>query len=445
MSDGETIAAPASGQGRAGIAVIRISGSRARTALETMAGGAPPPRRAALRRIVDPRTGETLDRGLVLWMPGPASFTGEDMAELHVHGGRSVVAGILAALIEGCGCRPADPGEFTRRAFANGKLDLAAVEGLADLIDAETAAQRRQALLQLDGALGRQTELWSERLLAATAWIEAALDFSDEADVPGSAVAAARTDIQAVAAEIGHALATDAGRGERLRDGFAVAIAGPPNAGKSTLLNALAQRDIAIVSPIAGTTRDLLEVRLDLGGLPIRLVDMAGLRDSSDPIEMMGIARAHRQIEQADLVLWLVPLDMDRSVGNSPVAPHLAIGSKADMDASADSDAKYGELLLKISAATGAGLDTLLAEIRARAEATIGVGDSLLTRARHRAALADAQAHLIRAEAGAAQGLGEELVADDLRRAVRALGRITGRVDVEDVLGVIFARFCIGK
>lgn len=444
MGHSTTIVAPASGQGRAGIAVIRLSGPGAGAAVEALCGGLPEARRASLRRIVDPRSGDLLDQGLVLWFPGPASFTGEDAAELHLHGARSVVAAVIRALIEACGCKPAEPGEFARRAFANGKLDLAAAEGLADLIDSETEAQRRQALRQVDGALGRQVQGWSQQLLEVIAWAEAALDFSDESDVParslGSAISAART----IAEGIGAALA-DASKGERLREGFFVAIAGAPNAGKSTLLNALARRDVAIVSPFAGTTRDVLEVKLDLGGLPVIAADLAGIRDSSDPIELEGIARARRRIETADLVLWL-------SAADEPAPPHdlphervILVHSKTDLSLKSDSAPELAQDFLNLSALTGAGMDALLASLEERARAALGSGDALVTHERQRSVLVEAREHLRRAIEAFDIGMSEELVAEDLRLAHRALARMSGRFDVEEVLGAVFSRFCIGK
>ncbi|WP_425330040.1 tRNA uridine-5-carboxymethylaminomethyl(34) synthesis GTPase MnmE [Terrirubrum flagellatum] len=444
MDRGATIVAPASGQGRAGVAVIRISGPATAAVLRTVAGGIPEARRATLRKFVDPKTAEAIDRGLALWFPGPNSFTGEDMAELHIHGGRSVIEGLLGALVKGCGCRLAEPGEFARRAFANGKLDLAAVEGLSDLIEAETEAQRRQALRQLEGALGRKVEDWAARLLEVMAWAEAALDFSDESDVPARSLASAMESADAVAREMSEALAS-ASQGERLRDGFMVALAGPPNAGKSTLLNALAKRDVAIVSPIPGTTRDAIEVRLDLGGLPITLVDLAGIRDSSDPIESEGIARARQRIQRADLVLWLEEAESTESGRQDGMETAVRVRTKVDLASKVDSGAEPHKRILNLSAVTGEGVDELLKLIRARAMEGLGAGDVLVTRERHRIALGDASAHLNRAIAAFQRGVGEEMVAEDLRLAVRSLGRISGRVDVEDVLGTIFSRFCVGK
>ena len=289
-----TIAALASGLGRAAIAVVRLSGPEtSRVLAALLRGNLPEPRRASVRRLVDPRDGSVLDRALVLWMPGPGTFTGEDQGELHLHGGSAVRAAVLRVLTDE-GCRLAEPGEFTRRAFQNGRIDLTATEGLADLIDAETEAQRRQAVRQLDGVMARQVEAWRDRLLDALAGAEAALDFADEEDVPSTGWECEVTaGLQRLRSEVAAALA-GAARGERLRDGMTVVIAGPPNAGKSTLLNALARRDVAIVSPIPGTTRDAIEVRCDLGGLPVTFIDTAGLRDSEDALEREGMARTGR-------------------------------------------------------------------------------------------------------------------------------------------------------
>src|SRR6185369_12703740 len=302
--DRSTIFALSSGRPPAAIAVVRVSGPAARAALEALCK-LPEPRRAALRRLRDPATRAVLDDALVLWLPGPATETGEDMAELHLHGGRAVIAAVLDALGQVPGLRPAEAGEFTRRAFANGRLDLTAVEGLADLIFAETEAQRAQAMRQYQGLLGKRAERWRQRLIGALALVEARIDFSDEADVPedltGPALHAARELFE----EIEQTL-RDEHRGERLREGLTVAIAGPPNAGKSSLLNRLARREAAIVSPHAGTTRDVIEVHLDLAGYPVTLLDTAGIRDTDNPIELEGVRRARDRAAAADLVLWVI-------------------------------------------------------------------------------------------------------------------------------------------
>ncbi|WP_407525087.1 tRNA uridine-5-carboxymethylaminomethyl(34) synthesis GTPase MnmE [Methylobacterium oryzisoli] len=432
----ETIFAPASGFGRAAVAVVRISGPQAGAALERLSRRPPPPpRRLSLRVLSDPETGVPLDQALVAWMPGPATFTGEDVVELHLHGGVAVRAAVLAALGRLPGLAPAAPGAFTRRAFLNGRMDLTAVEGLADLIDAETEAQRRQAMLQLDGVLGRRVEAWRASLLDGLAATEAALDFSDEGDVDGDALSqVSLAGLVRVRDEIRAALA-DGRRGERLRDGYTVVLAGPPNAGKSTLLNALARRDAAIVSAIPGTTRDAIEVRCDLGGLPVVLVDTAGLRESTDAIEAEGIARSRQRMKNANLVLWLAgPCDpIDR-----PHAHTLVVRTKADLvQESSGAD-------LAVSALTGAGLDRLLDALQASAATALGEGDAVVTRERQRLALERCIGHLDRAAAGA-MTLPPELVAEDLRLAVRALGEVAGRVGVEEMLDRLFASFCIGK
>ncbi|MGA7971476.1 MAG: tRNA uridine-5-carboxymethylaminomethyl(34) synthesis GTPase MnmE, partial [Pseudolabrys sp.] len=300
----DTIFALSSGRPPAAIAVIRISGRRAGEALQALGVKIPQPRWAALARLRDPVSDEIIDEGLALFFPGPKSETGEDTAELQLHGGRAVVAATLEALGRIEGLRPAEAGEFTRRAFENGKLDLTAVEGLADLVGAETEGQRRQAFRQMKGALGGRAEEWRRKLIQALALIEARIDFSDEADVPEELVGPALAIARELGGEIEAGLADD-GRGERLREGLVVAIAGPPNAGKSTLLNRIAQREAAIVSPYAGTTRDVIEVHLDLNGWPVTLLDTAGMRETGDPVEMEGVRRARARAAAADLVLWV--------------------------------------------------------------------------------------------------------------------------------------------
>ena len=301
--DRDTIFALSSGRPPAAIAVVRISGPRARTALERMVGRVPQPRRASLALLRDPVTGEMVEEGLALWFPAPNSETGEDMVELHVHGGRAVIAAVLAALAKLAGLRPAEAGEFTRRAFENGRMDLTAVEGLADLVAAETDAQRRQAYQHLRGLLGERAENWRQRLIEALALVEAGIDFSDEEDVPKDMMARSLELIRPLAGEISKA---GAGQGERLREGLRVAIAGPPNAGKSTLFNRLARREAAIVSPFPGTTRDVLELHLDLGGYPVTMLDTAGIRETADPVEREGVRRASERAADADLVLWVL-------------------------------------------------------------------------------------------------------------------------------------------
>lgn len=436
-----TIFAVSSGTGRAGVAVIRISGPETHRAVAALAGDLPPPRRATLRTLRDPVSRETLDQALVLSFPGPASFTGEDMAELHVHGGRAVIAGVLEALARIEGLRPAEAGEFARRAFENGKIDLTEAEGLADLIDAETEAQRVQALRQTAGALRKLYDGWRAELINAMALVEAALDFADEADVPEAAFAAARPAVEALHENISRHL-SDERRGEILRDGLRVAIAGPPNAGKSSLLNALAGREAVIVSEEAGTTRDVIEVRLDLSGYPVILSDTAGIREAPGAIEQEGVRRAMRTAEDADLVLWLSDASLP------PVAPPLEIARLEDrlitVANKIDLGAAPASAALAISAKTGAGLQELIGRLAKEAKARAGNEEAaVITRARHRHELERARLALGRfLDGGAAE---TELRAEDLREAAFALGRITGRVDVEQVLDQIFSQFCIGK
>ena len=433
-----TIFALATAPGRAGVAVVRVSGPETASALKALAGNdLPRPRFASLRTLRDPRTGEALDDALVLWFPAPRSFTGEDVGELHLHGGRAVVAGVIEALGALPGLRVAEPGEFTRRAFENGKLDLTAAEGLADLVDAETSAQRRQALRQMEGALGRLYEGWRERLTRALAHIEADIDFPDE-DLPSGVADAVRPVLEALATEIDDHLA-DGRRGERLREGLHIAIVGAPNAGKSSLLNALARREAAIVSARAGTTRDVIEVHLDLGGFPVVLADTAGLREAGDEIEEEGIRRALDRAARADvkIAVFDATAPLDAATRALIDADTVVVLNKTDLaPVAADIDA------LPVSARTGAGLRALEERLAAfSADRLAGTGAPALTRARHRAALEECRDALARALAAPLP----ELAAEDVRLASRALGRITGRVDVEDLLDVIFRDFCIGK
>jgi tRNA modification GTPase len=533
MSDRPTIFALSSGRGPAAIAVVRISGPRACAALTALGVKIPQPRKAGLARIRDPLTQEIIDEALALWFPAPHSETGEDVAELQLHGGRAVVAATLGALGRIEGLRAAEAGEFTRRAFENGKLDLTAVEGLADLVMAETEGQRRQAFRQMKGLLGERAEGWRQRLIHALALVEARIDFSDEADVPENLVEPALAHARALEAEIAAALA-DGGRGERLREGLVVAIAGPPNAGKSTLLNRLARREAAIVSPYAGTTRDVIEVHLDLAGLPVTLLDTAGIRATDDPVEIEGVRRARERAAGADLVLWVVDASAEYTLSVPPSGdrgsskPVAAAPSAADVSsrsrdllpvvdiASSPSPSpawslpavvaspgasqppvwlirnkidlwhaakrsepqkpSYGrsepilrsnetlksmasnsltetseskftnyEIEFILSATTGEGFDALLAQLGAYAEATMaGAEQAVVTRARHRHALQETLAALRRALAPEI-ARHEDLLAEELRIAARAVGRLTGRVDVEDILDVIFRDFCIGK
>lgn len=445
----ETIIALASGAGRAGVAVIRLSGPASAAALEALSGaGLPQPRQASLRALTDPRSGAALDDALVLWFPGPASFTGEDVAELHVHGGPAVIAAVIDAALSVPGVRPAEPGEYTRRAFEHGKLDLAEAEGLADLVDAETEGQRAQALRQRRGALSGLYEGWRGRLIEAAALIEAEIDFPDE-DLPGALARRAGPLLESLAADMARHL-DDAHRGERVRDGFRIAIIGPPNAGKSSLLNALAQREAAIVSDIPGTTRDVVEVRLTLAGFPVWIADTAGLREAADAIEAEGVRRALARAEEADLRIGVVEAGADAPASLSAMLGlgDVLVRSKLDLlgaPASSPAIAAAGETpAVQVSAVTGEGVAALEALLAVRVADALGREEApALTRARHRRLVEAARAALLRAIP--ALDFGAELAAEDVRAASDQIGRLTGRIDVEDLLGEIFSSFCIGK
>jgi tRNA modification GTPase len=436
----ETIFAPATAPGHAGVAVLRLSGPGVRDAILALGIPVPPPRQARRALFHVKTSGDVIDDGLVLFFPAPRSYTGEDVAEFHVHGSRAVLAALLEALAALPGLRLAEPGEFTRRAFLNGKLDLAAAEGIADLVAAETAAQRRQALRQLGGGLGRQTEAWRGRLLRSLAQLEAAIDFPEEG-LPAALEETVRGEIGSLAAEIDRHLA-DSHRGEILRDGLSVAIVGPPNVGKSSLLNALARREAAIVSATAGTTRDIIELHLDLGGWPLVLADTAGIRDTTDEIEAEGVRRAKARAEAADLRLIVVDAREAAAqlgdLGALAASNAIVAANKVDLGGAA-----LPAQAIPLSVKTGLGLADLAERLRREAEARLAGGEAapIVTRVRHRAALEAAAAALRRARAAVAI----ELMAEDLRLAARALGRVAGRVDVEDLLDVIFREFCIGK
>jgi tRNA modification GTPase len=422
----DTIFALSSGSPPAAIAVVRISGPRSEAALEALAGKLPGPRVAQLANLR--WRGEPLDRALVLRFPGPHSATGEDVAELHLHGGRAVVAAVLEALAGVEGLRPAEPGEFTRRAFENGRIDLAEAEGLADLLAAETQSQRRAALAMAGGALSRQVEAWRQRLLAMAAAVEAVLDFSDEGEVGDTLPQGLSDDLTALRAEIAAALARPTV--ERLRDGIRVVIAGPPNAGKSSLLNALVQREAAIVSSVAGTTRDVIEVPAAIRGTPFLLTDTAGLRDSGDEIESIGVARARDRLAEADIVLWLG--EPDRGPART-----ILVAAKADLRE--DPDMAYADVA--VSARTGAGIDRLLALLEERAQALLPGESEAAFNSRQETAAAVALGQLDRA----AQETDLLLLAESLRLTRLELDRITGQAGVEDMLDALFGRFCIGK
>lgn len=426
-SRGDTIFALSSGAPPAAIAIVRVSGPAAGIALHTLAGRLPEPRRATLAPLRD-AAGDLLDRALLLWFPGPETATGEDLGELHLHGGRAVVASVLAALARVEGCRPAEAGEFTRRAFLNGRLDLAEAEGLADLLSAETETARRHALRLAEGGLSRRIEQWRARLLMLSARAEAVLEFGDdEGDVlPDPTLI---DDISAIRDEFAQAIAQPPA--ERLRDGFRVVVAGPPNAGKSSLINALSGRDAAIASPEPGTTRDLIEVPVMFDGLPILLIDSAGLRDTDQMIERMGIERAEQAMDRADLVLWL---------GEPAEAPEgaLTIHSKADLPER--SVTPVGVDLI-VSVMNQSLVDEVRARIAALIVAFVPASDTLLLNLRQSALLHEAVVAL-----GSVETLAlPELVAEQLRIALRSMDRVTGRSDVEAMLDSLFGQFCIGK
>ncbi|KJS07783.1 MAG: tRNA modification GTPase TrmE [Hoeflea sp. BRH_c9] len=438
-----TIFALSTGHPRSGVAVIRISGPGVRFGLETLTGSVPAPRTARLGEIRD-HAGMVLDRGIVLFFPAPHSFTGEDVAEFQIHGSRASIAAVLAALSELDGYRIAEPGEYTRRAFENGRIDLTAVEGLSDLIRAETEAQRRQALDQADGSLRIRYEGWARRLTHARAMIEAELDFSDEEDVPGSVAERIWPDMERLANEISLHL-KQARTGEIVRDGFRVALVGPPNVGKSSLLNSLAGRDVAIVSDMPGTTRDVIECRLDIGGNLVLLQDTAGLRETESPVEIEGIRRSRLTESNADLVLELRDLSIPGSyapVALEPASDRLVVWTKSDLvGANAALTPDYG---LIISNKNGEGLDELIANIAIRlASLDLVSPEGLPTRERHVSLLRDCLDELEQALQQESAPI--EIRSEHLRFAALALGRITGAVDVEDLLGVIFSEFCVGK
>jgi len=427
----DTIFAVATARGKAGVAVIRVSGPHAHGAVAALCGGLPPVRQAGLRRLV--WQGEVLDEGLVLLFAQGASFTGEPVAELQVHGSIAVVGAVLRALGEQPGLRLADAGEFTRRALENGLLDLAQVEGLADLIEAETEAQRRQAQRVLSGAVGRRAEDWRKRLIRAGALIEASIDFADE-DVP--------VDVRPEVLALLDGLLADLRRevagtyvAERVRDGFEVAIVGAPNVGKSTLLNALAGREAAITSTIAGTTRDVIEVRMDLAGLAVTILDTAGSRDPGDEIERVGIDRGLERARAADLRVFLRD-EADEVLALQPFAGDIEVLAKADLRSGTGAG---------VSGVTGAGLHQLVERIGVELGQRVASA-GVTTRARHRTALVQAIKAMESAKAGVCRDFGPiELVAADLWMAIRALDVLVGRLDVESLLDEIFASFCIGK
>ncbi len=394
-----------------------------------LCGDIPPPRRAVLRALRD-KDRELLDRGLVLWFPGPASYTGEDTAELQVHGGPAVLSGIADALVE-AGARPAEPGEFTRRAFLNGKLDLLEAEGVADLVAAETTSQRRMALQQLGGAQSALIGDWSMRLTQLLAWQEALIDFPDE-DLPPEVEQQLTDGIEALRLEFDRSLSSVVA-GARVRNGLVFAVTGAPNVGKSSIVNALAEREVAIISPNPGTTRDALEVRLEFAGVPVTLVDTAGLRDTEDPVEQEGVRRARSRAEAADLVITV--LEPGSKLEEPANANGLAVFNKIDLR-------RPDTGCLAISTRTGEGMRNLREALSAQVvQLAPTLGFPAFSRARHSAALQEASSALDEARLAAMP----ELRGEALRLAMRALSRITGRVDTESLLDMIFGQFCIGK
>jgi tRNA modification GTPase len=455
----QTIFALSSGRPPSAIAIVRVSGPEAATALTLLAGKIPLPRMATRALLRDGHQ-QPIDDAVVLWFPGPASATGEDVAEFHVHGGRAVLAALFAMLSALDHMRAAEPGEFTRRAFENGKLDLTEAEGLDDLIHADTDRQRSQALRQLKGLLGDRARDWRAQIIEASALIEAGIDFSDEGDVPAELIAPALAKIKTLLGEIRQVLA-EQGRSERLREGLVVAIAGPPNVGKSTLMNQLARREVAIVSPHAGTTRDIIEVQLDLDGYPVTVIDTAGIRETDDPVEQEGVRRARARAAEADLVLWLLDATHEKNLDEG-AAPVWVVRNKIDLDA-VESDAaglkldaaiprwptgvsKQGltSADFAISASRGDGIAELISALVGFAQSYFGSGEGgLISRQRQRKLLEQTVVSLRRSTSVIEHG--EELAAEDLRIAARSLGQLLGRVDVEDLLDVIFRDFCIGK
>ncbi|MEE9313889.1 MAG: tRNA uridine-5-carboxymethylaminomethyl(34) synthesis GTPase MnmE [Rhizobiaceae bacterium] len=431
---GQTIFALSSGSLPSGVAIIRLSGPDAFASAEAMAGVLPEPRVAKLTSLFDPSSKSRLDDSLLLVFPGPNSFTGEDVVEFHCHGGIATVASVLSTLATMPGCRPAEAGEFSRRAFENGKLDLTSLEGLSDLIAAQTEQQRRQALSQSGGQLRELYEGWRRDLIRLRALIEAELDFSDEEDVPGSVSDSVWSDTQQLKKTIATHL-NDNRRGELIRDGFRIALLGSPNAGKSSLLNALAKRDVAIVTPQAGTTRDVIDVTLDINGNLVVISDTAGFRETTDIVELEGIKRARQTADRADLTLWLQPSDEKEHLPENQHA--VVIGTKSDL---AVNTTKYP---ININTTQPQGLDSLLTYINTQLSTQLHRDEEpVATRQRHRSHLLETVDSL---NNSLRDNLNIELRSEQLRLASDSLGRITGRIDVEDLLDVIFSEFCIGK
>jgi tRNA modification GTPase len=451
----QTIFALSSGRPPSAIAIVRLSGPQARAVLAALAGKMPEPR-LATRVLLHDLDDQPIDDSVVLWFPRPASATGEDVAEFHVHGGRAVLAALFATLSSFENVRAAEPGEFTRRAFENGKIDLTEAEALDDLIHADTERQRRQALRQLKGVLGDKVRNWRARIIEASALIEAAIDFSDEGDIPEELIMPALAQVQSLLEEIKEVLDAQ-GRSERLREGLVVAISGPPNVGKSTLMNYLARREVAIVSPHAGTTRDVIEVQLDLDGYPVTLIDTAGIRQTDDPVELEGVRRARMRAAEADLVLWMTDPEHQHSTiakdSRAADASVWVIRNKIDLDegsriipneSAIELAAEGSSTEFRISASRGEGIPALITALVSFALEYFGSGEgALIGRERQRNLLQQSMNALQRCMSAA--GEGEELAAEELRAASYFLGRLLGRIDVEDILDAIFREFCIGK
>ncbi len=445
MMTSDTIYAQSSGAGIAGIAVIRVSGPAAAPMLESIAGGKPKPKQVSLRQLTDPTTGEVIDRAVVLWMPGPHTVSGEDVAEFHVHGSQAVVAALFAAFSRFDRVRPAEAGEFTRRAFANGRMDLVEAEGLADLLRARTSIQRRQALNHLLGEASFVYETWRSQLISILAHVEAAIDFGDEEGVGEAAICDVTPKTITLATSMAEAL-TKADRASAIRTGVKVVLAGFPNTGKSSLLNAIAARDVAIVSPWPGTTRDVIEVMIDLAGTPVILTDTAGLRDEAgDEIEEIGMARTRREMGGADVVIWVSA--PDTTSGHPPEVrgiPLLEVHNKSDLLQLSNLGRRVPNNVLLVSSLTGAGLPEMLARLTSLVKREFNqVEDSVIVRARQKQAVADSIRYLNDSLRYDREHL--ELRAEELRKAAHCLARVTGRIDVEDLLASIFSEFCIGK
>jgi tRNA modification GTPase len=444
MTANDTIYALSSGAGRSAIAVIRISGSRTTALLEGLTGGLPSARRLAPRTIIDPGGGEVLDRGMVVWLPGPSSFTGEDCAELHLHGSPAVLSGVMESLSVWPGVRPAEPGEFTRRAFLNGKMDLVEVEGLGDLLQARTAGQRRQALRQVCRQASSVFDSWRKQLLEIRAGIEAVVDFVDEPGVAEEAAPAIDRNIRALLEVMKNELDRSKGS-EVLRDGVRVALAGHPNTGKSSLLNSLARREAAIVSDIPGTTRDAIEVMLELDGVPAIVTDTAGLRSSADKVEEEGIRRSRQHISNADIVVWVWSSDVEGSeTPDEFVHPDLIVENKLDLVPPESILLRNEEKSIRVSTRTGEGLSRLLFSLSGLLADRFGNLELAVLASARQKLVADRSIRLLNnaLEVGSGQ---LELKAENIRRACDEIARLTGRVDVEEWLGAIFSRFCIGK